>query len=205
MHSTKQIFLKTHTLEQTMQNKVEAFLDRGEIRDCFDLEFLLRRGMAFPQLDDRQVKVFEKKLAGFKEKDYKVTLGSIPESGDRDYYIKTSSAISGKLCYRKGRGKGAGGIRKQWSADLALRCPALMRLSGFSREATPAKKVLDFAPPLWLKYMHYKSRQEKRRGLVPYRSFYKCPIFSEDLIPFKKVAIFLAGDAARHNDKGTPP
>jgi len=33
--STNQVFLKAHTLDQTMKNKIEAFLDRGEIRDCF--------------------------------------------------------------------------------------------------------------------------------------------------------------------------
>ena len=48
--STKQVVLKAHTLDQTMKNKIEAFLDRGEIRDCFDIEFLLRRGVELPVL-----------------------------------------------------------------------------------------------------------------------------------------------------------
>src|SRR4030042_833474 len=86
-YSTKQVILKTHTLEQTIKNKMEAFIDRGEIRDCFDIEFLLRRGVVSPPLDDRQAKAFKKELAGFKERDYKGKLGSILESGDRDYYI----------------------------------------------------------------------------------------------------------------------
>jgi hypothetical protein len=42
--ATKQLALKAHTLNQTMINKVKAFLDRGEIRDCFDIKFLLRKG-----------------------------------------------------------------------------------------------------------------------------------------------------------------
>jgi predicted nucleotidyltransferase component of viral defense system len=92
-YSTTQVILKTHTLEQTMTNKIEAFLDRGEMRDCFDLEFLLRRGIMLPPLDDRRVKVIERKLAGFKERDYKVKLGSILESGDRDYYIKNKFSL----------------------------------------------------------------------------------------------------------------
>lgn len=49
--STKQVLLKAHTLNQTMKNKFEAFLDRGEIRDCFDIEFLLRRGVELPALN----------------------------------------------------------------------------------------------------------------------------------------------------------
>jgi len=39
--STTQVLLRAHTLEQTMRNKVEAFLDRQEIRDCFDIEYLV--------------------------------------------------------------------------------------------------------------------------------------------------------------------
>ena len=101
-YSTTQVILKTHTLEQSIKNKVEAFLDRGEIRDCFDLEFLLRRGIMLPHLDDRQVKVFEKKLAGFKERDYKVKLGSILESGDRDYYIKNKFSYLREALFSKG-------------------------------------------------------------------------------------------------------
>jgi len=36
--STRQVLLKAHSLEQTMKKKIEALLDRGEIRDCFDLK-----------------------------------------------------------------------------------------------------------------------------------------------------------------------
>jgi len=101
-YSTTQVILQTHTMEQTIKNKVEAFLDRGEIRDCFDLEFLLRRGIVLPPLDVRQMKVFEKKLAGFKERDYKVKLGSILESGDRDYYIKNKFSYLREALFSKG-------------------------------------------------------------------------------------------------------
>lgn len=86
--STKQVLLKAHTLNQTMKNKIEAFLDREEIRDCFDIEFLLRRGVELPALTDRQYKAFQKKLVRFKERDFKVTLGSILESEIRNYYVE---------------------------------------------------------------------------------------------------------------------
>jgi len=49
--STRQVVLKAHTLDQTMKYKIDAFFGRGEIRDCFDIEFLLRRGVNFPVLD----------------------------------------------------------------------------------------------------------------------------------------------------------
>jgi len=86
-YSTKQVILKAHTLEQMMKNKIEAFLDRGEIRDCFDIEFLLRRGIELPDMDERQTSTFKKKLVSFKERDFKVKLGSTLESDTRNYYI----------------------------------------------------------------------------------------------------------------------
>lgn len=84
--STRQVLLRAHTLEQTMNNKIAAFLDRGEIRDCFDIEFLLRRGINLPRLDDRQLIQFQKKIGSFKERDFKVKLGSILGASSREYY-----------------------------------------------------------------------------------------------------------------------
>ena len=85
--STKQVLLKAHTLDQTMKNKIEAFLDRGEIRDCFDIEFMLRRGVEIPLLDERQAIAFQKKLARLNDRDFKVKLGSVLENDIRDYYV----------------------------------------------------------------------------------------------------------------------
>jgi len=85
-YATKQVMLRAHTLEQTMKNKIAAFLDRGEIRDCFDIEFMLRRGINLPTLDVKQSESLQKKLAGLKDKDFKVKLGSILESEVLDYY-----------------------------------------------------------------------------------------------------------------------
>jgi hypothetical protein len=85
--STKQVVLKAHTLEQTMKNKIAAFLERGEIRDSFDIEFLLRRGIELPDFNKKQINQFQKKLAGLKERDFKVKLGAILENDIRDYYF----------------------------------------------------------------------------------------------------------------------
>ncbi len=52
--------------------EIEAFLNRGEIRDCFDIEFLLRRGVELPVLAGEQSIEFREKLAGFKDRDFKV-------------------------------------------------------------------------------------------------------------------------------------
>ena len=86
--STRQVLLNAHSLEQTMKNKIQAFLDRGEIRDCFDIEFLIRRGIQLPVSSERVVIDLQKKIAGFKDVDFKVKLGSILEKGIRDYYVE---------------------------------------------------------------------------------------------------------------------
>ena len=86
-YSTRQVILKAHTLDQTMKNKFEAFLDRGEIRDCFDIEFMLRRGVEIPLMDEGQSIAFQKKLARLKDRDFKVKLGSIIENDVREYYV----------------------------------------------------------------------------------------------------------------------
>ena len=85
--STIQVLLNALTLDQTINNKIEAFLDRGEIRDCFDIEFMLRRGVEIPRMDEKQSIAFRKKLALLKDRDFKVKLGSILENDTRDYYI----------------------------------------------------------------------------------------------------------------------
>ncbi len=85
--SSKQVLLKTHTLDQTMKNKIKAFLDRGEIRDCFDIEFMIRRGVDMPLNDQRQLTAFRKMLSRLKDRDFKVKLGSIIEDDIREYYV----------------------------------------------------------------------------------------------------------------------
>lgn len=82
-----QVILKAHTLEQTLRNKVEAALDRKDIRDLFDIEFLLRQGENFDEKPDRLIKL--QGVAGsFRENDYKVTLGSVLAQDMREYYVK---------------------------------------------------------------------------------------------------------------------
>jgi predicted nucleotidyltransferase component of viral defense system len=86
--STQQVMLRAHTLDQTMKNKIDALLDRGEIRDCFDIEFMLRRGTKLPDLSINQVQSLMKRTTGFKDNDFKVKLGSIVNSEARSYYLQ---------------------------------------------------------------------------------------------------------------------
>ncbi len=87
-YSNKQVILRTHTLEQTIKNKIDAILDRGEIRDGFDIEFLLRKGISLPELKTNQLSRLKERVNGFNARDFKVKLGSILESADRKYYIE---------------------------------------------------------------------------------------------------------------------
>jgi len=86
--STKQVALKAHTLEQTMKNKIAALMERGEIRDGFDIEFLLRQGVLLPELTKSEISKLMNRMDGFKAKDFKVKLGSVVESDIRKYYIE---------------------------------------------------------------------------------------------------------------------
>ena len=85
--SNKQVILKTMTLDQMMKNKIEAILKRKEIRDGFDIEFLLRRGIKFPDLTSKQFIELKKVVEGFTIKEFKVTLGSVLEPDIREYYV----------------------------------------------------------------------------------------------------------------------
>jgi hypothetical protein len=71
-----------------MKNKIDAFLNRAEIRDCFDIEFLLRRGVELHFKDHGPFMAFQKKLDHLTERDFKVKLGSILESDLREYYVR---------------------------------------------------------------------------------------------------------------------
>ena len=85
--SNKQVLLRTHTLEQSMKNKVEALINRNEIRDAYDIEFLLRKGISLPEMASEQSALLLRKINSYRENDFKVKLGSVLEREMRDYYV----------------------------------------------------------------------------------------------------------------------
>ena len=87
-----QIFLKTLPLEAMMEAKIAAFLDRKEIRDAFDMEFLLQRGVLL-KVDNKQLEEMSKTLDQFSTRDYTVKLGSLLEPSQRVYYNKSNFKI----------------------------------------------------------------------------------------------------------------
>lgn len=80
-----QVVVKGFTLEQVMKNKTEALLGRKEIRDAFDIEFLLRNGIELPA-DTKKLKGINEIIKSFKKRDYSVTLGSLLDPQTREYY-----------------------------------------------------------------------------------------------------------------------
>jgi len=82
-----QVLLDALTLEETMKNKIKAFIERKQIRDCFDIEFLLRKGIKIKESKENLEKIL-RLIKKFKSSDYKVTLGSILEHNIRQFYIK---------------------------------------------------------------------------------------------------------------------
>jgi predicted nucleotidyltransferase component of viral defense system len=84
--AAKQVLLNVHSLAQCLSNKIEALQSRNEIRDAYDLEFLLRRGATLPPLTSETIAALVERISSFKERDFKVTLGSVLEMRIRDYY-----------------------------------------------------------------------------------------------------------------------
>lgn len=85
--SNKQVLVKGLTLNQMMRNKIEALLSRQIIRDCFDIEFLIMRGVLLPS-DKIKLQKALTIINNFKEQDYKVALGSILDEKERKYYLE---------------------------------------------------------------------------------------------------------------------
>ncbi len=87
-YSNRQVLLNTHTLAQTMSNKIEALFDRHEIRDAFDIEFLLRKGISLPEMSPERKDSLRKRINSFSANDFKVKLGSLLEDEMRNYYVE---------------------------------------------------------------------------------------------------------------------
>lgn len=96
-YNDMQVLLKAHTLEYTMLKKINAALSRKEIRDCFDIEFLLKKGVQLTT-EKSQLEQLKDLVKSFKPRDFKVSLGSLLESRERAYYAENGFVIlQGKI------------------------------------------------------------------------------------------------------------
>ncbi len=88
--SSMQVRLRTLTLKQMWRNKVAALIDRQEIRDAYDLEFLTRRQAGvFESLPPEVLKKILKSLDFFSTQDFKTKLGGILEKEERERVVSS--------------------------------------------------------------------------------------------------------------------
>ena len=86
-----------------MKNKMMALSERKEIRDAFDIEFLVRSGISL--YPDRNIlHEIKEIIEGFKKSDYFVKLSSLLEPEARGYYQQNKfdyllQRINQKLSY----------------------------------------------------------------------------------------------------------
>ena len=83
--STIQVFVRVITLHSMMRSKFDALLGRKEIRDAYDLEFLLKKGVKV-KVKPEKVKQLLAIIEGFTVHEYSVKLGSLLEADRRPYY-----------------------------------------------------------------------------------------------------------------------
>lgn len=91
-YSATQVLVHVIAGADMMREKIAAFLDRGEIRDAFDIEFLLKKGEAL----DAPVETLKKLLAKMRsltKNDYAQKLGSLLEDDQRRYYREKNFKI----------------------------------------------------------------------------------------------------------------
>lgn len=91
-YSNVQVLLRVPTLEAMMSGKIDAFLERKEIRDIFDIEFLYKKGIELEESSEKLIEILDG-IELFKKNDYKIKLGSLLEKEQRKYYINENFKI----------------------------------------------------------------------------------------------------------------
>ncbi len=91
-YAETQVLVRCLSLKEVMRSKIEAFLDRREIRDLFDIEFLVKRGVEIEAAPD-EIKRLMDGISSLKKSDYSVKLGSILEPDQRRYYTKENFKV----------------------------------------------------------------------------------------------------------------
>jgi predicted nucleotidyltransferase component of viral defense system len=91
-HSSVQVYLRTIALPEMMALKIEAFLQRKEIRDAYDLEFLVKKGVLVDISPEKADQVLTA-IAALTRQDYNVKLCSLLEADQRPYYRQNNFRI----------------------------------------------------------------------------------------------------------------
>ena len=91
-HANTQVLLNVVSLKDMMALKIETFLQRKEIRDAFDIEFLIKKGIALSN-DTATLQQLSIAIDSLTKRDYTVKLGSLLEETQRKYYISENFKI----------------------------------------------------------------------------------------------------------------
>lgn len=83
--SSVQVLVRTIPLQDMMRSKIAAFLQRKEIRDVYDLEFLVKKGLNVKISPEKANQVLAD-INGLTRQDYNVKLSSLLEADRRAYY-----------------------------------------------------------------------------------------------------------------------
>lgn len=91
-YASTQVLLTAVSLKGMMAAKIQAFVGRKEIRDAFDIEFLLKKGIPLPA-DSALLERVKETIDSLTNKDYTVKLGSLLEPAQRKYYVSENFKI----------------------------------------------------------------------------------------------------------------
>ena len=91
-HSSVQVYLRTIAFPEMMTSKIDAFLQRKEIRDAYDLEFLVKKGVTADISPEKADQVLTA-IAALTRQDYNVKLCSLLEADQRPYYQQNNFRI----------------------------------------------------------------------------------------------------------------
>ncbi len=105
-YSNIQVILNVVSLKSMMQAKIDSFIQRREIRDVFDIEFLFKKGIGLPD-HKKTLEQLSDAIDSLTRRDYTVKLGSMLEAEPRKYYVAENfkilkTAIREKIALKRG-------------------------------------------------------------------------------------------------------
>jgi predicted nucleotidyltransferase component of viral defense system len=104
-HASVQVYVRTIPLSDMMMSKIDAFLQRKEIRDAYDMEFLVKKGVQADITPEKADQILIA-IAALTRQDYNVKLSSLLEAHQRPYYRQNNfrilkSHLEGRIAYSK--------------------------------------------------------------------------------------------------------
>ena len=99
-YAYRQVYVRAISLKDMLASKIDAFLKRKEIRDVYDIEFLLKRGIPLEAKDEKWMQII-KLIDSLTKRDYTVKLSSLLDERQRKYYVAENFKILKGALYQK--------------------------------------------------------------------------------------------------------